>query len=91
MSLDRRTFLKHSALLGGAVGLGLPTAAHAFTADGVRPFVYRPETGEAQPTPLRILILGGTGFIGPNQVEYALARKHNVTLFNHVVGALYGV
>lgn len=82
MSLDRRTFLKHSALLGGAVGLGLPAAAHAFTADGVRPLVYRPETGDAQPKPLRILILGGTGFIGPNQVEYALARKHNITLFN---------
>lgn len=82
MSLDRRTFLKHSALLGGAVGLGLPAAAQAFTADGVRPLLYRPEAGSAQPKPLRILILGGTGFIGPNQVEYALARKHNVTLFN---------
>jgi 2'-hydroxyisoflavone reductase len=32
--------------------------------------------------PLRILILGGTGFIGPHQVEYALARGHTVTLFN---------
>ncbi len=31
---------------------------------------------------LRILILGGTGFIGPNQVRYALARGHRVTLFN---------
>jgi 2'-hydroxyisoflavone reductase len=31
---------------------------------------------------LRILILGGTGFIGPHQVEYALARGHTVTLFN---------
>ena len=25
------------------------------------------------PAPLRILILGGTGFIGPHQVEYARA------------------
>jgi len=33
-------------------------------------------------TPLRILILGGTGFIGPHQVEHALARGHTVTLFN---------
>jgi len=33
-------------------------------------------------TPLRILILGGTGFIGPNQVRYAVARGHSVTLFN---------
>lgn len=32
--------------------------------------------------PLRILILGGTGFIGPHQVEYALGRGHTVTLFN---------
>lgn len=31
---------------------------------------------------LRILILGGTGFIGPHQVTYALARGHQVTLFN---------
>lgn len=32
--------------------------------------------------PLRILILGGTGFTGPHQVRYALARGHRVTLFN---------
>lgn len=34
------------------------------------------------PTPLRILILGGTNFIGPHQVRAALARGHEVTLFN---------
>ena len=32
--------------------------------------------------PLRVLILGGTGFTGPYQVRYALARGHEVTLFN---------
>lgn len=32
--------------------------------------------------PLSILILGGTGFIGPHQVRYAVARGHKVTLFN---------
>ncbi len=32
--------------------------------------------------PLRILILGGTGFTGPVQVRYALARGHKVTTFN---------
>ncbi len=37
---------------------------------------------QTQPKPLRILILGGTGFIGPHQVEYALSRGHTVTLFN---------
>jgi 2'-hydroxyisoflavone reductase len=34
------------------------------------------------PKPLRILILGGTGFIGPHQVRYALSRGHTVTVFN---------
>jgi 2'-hydroxyisoflavone reductase len=34
------------------------------------------------PKPLRILFLGGTGFIGPHQVEYAIKRGHKVTLFN---------
>jgi len=34
------------------------------------------------PRALRILILGGTGFIGPHQVRYALSRGHTVTLFN---------
>ena len=32
--------------------------------------------------PFDILFLGGTGFIGPYQVEHALARGHRVTLFN---------
>ncbi len=36
----------------------------------------------SQPKKLRILILGGTGFIGPHQVEYAMSRGHTVTLFN---------
>ncbi len=34
------------------------------------------------PQPLRLLILGGTGFTGPHQVRYALARGHKVTVFN---------
>src|SRR5205085_10836701 len=32
--------------------------------------------------PIRILILGGTGFTGPCQVRYALSRGHKVTTFN---------
>jgi 2'-hydroxyisoflavone reductase len=36
----------------------------------------------APPKPMSILILGGTGFTGPHQVRYALARGHKVTLFN---------
>jgi 2'-hydroxyisoflavone reductase len=32
--------------------------------------------------PMRILILGGTGFTGPDQVRYAVQRGHKVTVFN---------
>src|SRR5882724_4268177 len=32
--------------------------------------------------PLRILILGGTGFLGPHCTESAIARGHSVTHFN---------
>ena len=44
----------------------------------------RPTTllAEKSVKPLRILILGGTGFTGPYQVRYALSRGHKVTTFN---------
>jgi 2'-hydroxyisoflavone reductase len=32
--------------------------------------------------PLDILFLGGTGFLGPHQINYAVARGHRVTMFN---------
>jgi 2'-hydroxyisoflavone reductase len=69
----RRDVLKLAG--AGAVGLGLgPPPASARDAQGAAP--------AAPPKPLRILILGGTGFTGPYQVRYALARGHEVTLFN---------
>src|SRR6185369_11360285 len=36
---------------------------------------------ERTAAPLRILILGGTGFIGPHLVKHAVARGHKVTTF----------
>lgn len=78
MTTDRRTFLKLSALAGGAVGLGgfSPSEALGFP-------LYRglPDVEQA-PRSKRILILGGTGFTGPFQVAYAVARGHQVTVFN---------
>lgn len=32
--------------------------------------------------PKRVLVLGGTGYIGPHLVEYLIKRGHTVTLFN---------
>lgn len=52
---------------------GLPVAPAASST--------RRDVGRAA-VPLKILILGGTGFTGPEQVEYATARGHSVTLFN---------
>ena len=87
MPTTRRDFLKTGTLVGGALGAGLTGAvASALAPDLLRaqPPVGTPAasgTGRA-PKPLRILILGGTGFIGPYQVQYALDRGHTVTLFN---------
>jgi 2'-hydroxyisoflavone reductase len=33
------------------------------------------------PKPLDILVLGGTGFIGPHQIRYAASRGHRITVF----------
>jgi 2'-hydroxyisoflavone reductase len=81
MSTNRRTFLKWAATLGSAVGLA-PIGTRLQAAPP-RPTSERKrrDVGRA-PAPLNILILGGTGFTGPEQVEYAIARGHRVTLFN---------
>ena len=76
---DRRTFLKMSALAGGALSLGVTPLATDAEAATPRP---RRATTERAHAPLDILILGGTGFTGPEQVEYATARGHRVTLLN---------
>ena len=31
---------------------------------------------------MNLLVLGGTGFIGPHEINYALSRGHTVTMFN---------
>jgi 2'-hydroxyisoflavone reductase len=69
MHNDRRDFLRLS-LAAGAM-LGLPRGAFAWQVAPAKP-----------DKKLRILVFGGTGFIGPKLVEYALSRGHEVTLFN---------
>jgi 2'-hydroxyisoflavone reductase len=67
VSISRRRFLEATAL--GAGALGLPGAGWALN--------------DPRPTePLSLLVLGGTGFIGPHIVQNALDRGHSVTLFN---------
>jgi 2'-hydroxyisoflavone reductase len=78
MSSSRRDFLKASTVLSAAGALGMRRAPQA-----AKPLVgvQAPAVGKAS-TPLNILIIGGTGFTGPQQVNYALARGHKVTLLN---------
>ena len=74
----RREFLAAGASVAGlaAVGQGplIPTG---------RP--RDPSAGLAEPErarhPLRILILGGTSFLGPHQIAYAMGRGHAITTF----------
>lgn len=42
----------------------------------------QPAVSWAAQAPRKILILGGTGFVGPHQVRRALERGHQVTIFN---------
>jgi 2'-hydroxyisoflavone reductase len=76
---DRRSFLKLSALASGALGLGITPSTTSAAEPTTLP--KRRSTTRAA-APLDILILGGTGFTGPEQVEYATARGHKVTLLN---------
>src|SRR5437660_12483724 len=67
MNATRRHFIKLSAGAGVMLGFGVRSTG-LFAEKSVKP--------------LRILILGGPGFIGPYQVRYALSRGHKVTTFN---------
>ena len=70
-STSRRTFL--AAGVGAAITAGLLARSGSAAPDA--------ETPKAD-TPLKILVLGGTRFLGPAIVDHAVARGHEVTLFN---------
>ena len=72
MTMHRRDFLKTAAAGGALAGLGtlLPRSANAAF------------TRHKAAKRLKILVLGGTRFLGPHTVKYARARGHEVTLFN---------
>ncbi|WP_306598329.1 NAD-dependent epimerase/dehydratase family protein [Geothrix sp. 21YS21S-2] len=72
MVLTRRTFLQTTAAAAAAAALGTDALAAPAPA----------KADKKLPKPLRILILGGTGFLGPATIEAALGRGHQVTMFN---------
>ncbi len=69
----RRAFLRTGL---SALALGLPRVLAAAQTAGPR------SAGPAAAPGKKLLLLGGTGFLGPALVETARARGHVVTLFN---------
>jgi 2'-hydroxyisoflavone reductase len=70
--------LKNKESMRRRAFIGLTAAASAGT-------LISASTRSINPLPdtkLKILILGGTNFLGPAVVESALCRNHDVTLFN---------
>ncbi|MBL8972018.1 MAG: NAD-dependent epimerase/dehydratase family protein [Myxococcales bacterium] len=85
MPLTRRTFL--TSTLAAAAGaqaalaaLEQPPAAAPKNEEKTKPD-QKPIVPKAE-KPLKVLVLGGTVFLGPHTVERLLARGHTVTLFN---------
>jgi len=66
MALDRRQFVTASLAAAGMTAF---------------PSILSAKPSKAAKK-LNILFLGGTGFLGPHTVQYAIDRGHNVTLFN---------
>ena len=92
--MPKRTDLSRRAILGGAL---------AATAAVTLAPACKGGSSSRGPAPRkkRILILGGTGFLGPKTIDAAIARGHEVTIFNrgkrekflpleHQVEHLYG-
>jgi 2'-hydroxyisoflavone reductase len=67
MSQNRRQFLKWSTVAGLSSVAGVSHLSNVLA---------------SQVAPKRILVLGGTGFLGPAIVAAATARGHTLTLFN---------
>ncbi|WP_298884072.1 NAD-dependent epimerase/dehydratase family protein [uncultured Polaribacter sp.] len=66
MSNSRRKFIKKSILLSAII----PIISSGLLSCNTN-----------NDKPLSILILGGTSFLGPHQIKYALARGHKVSIF----------
>jgi 2'-hydroxyisoflavone reductase len=88
--ISRRSFVWAVGALVAAMGMAPGAWAQSSPAEmspeelaarlkrGLEDYTGTPKAAK----PLKILFLGGTGFLGPHAVNYALARGHEVSLFN---------
>jgi 2'-hydroxyisoflavone reductase len=79
MSMVRRDFLKNAAAVSGALTFAFPARGGASSPVGPAPDGTGAPAAAAHP--LDILILGGTTFLGPHQIRYALERGHSISIF----------
>ena len=88
MTPTRRDFIRDMTTSAAAC---LALGGAAFSQDGqekTKPAAGAPKDAdkskaiEPAARPLKVLILGGTGFLGPQTVEAARRRGHTLTLFN---------
>ncbi len=70
------------ALLGAGALLAAGSLARSLRAEDEAPGPAPAGATPERAKPLKLLILGGTRFLGPAIVDAALARGHTVTLFN---------
>ena len=75
MTPTRRDFLKTAGAVGAGIAFGGASAC--------APDVQSDDSAASTTAPIskRLLILGGTGFIGPNMVRYAVECGHEVSIF----------
>src|SRR3977135_3177901 len=78
----RRNLSRRDVLRGALAGAMLGAAPLACTRPQPEPARPAPAAPPPAAAPRRILILGGTGFLGPKPVAAAIARGHQVTIFN---------
>lgn len=70
--IKRRNLIKNSIKFG----IGLPLLGAHFNAFGLNT-----QISQSPSKKLKILILGGTSFLGPHQIAYALSQGHSVSTF----------
>jgi 2'-hydroxyisoflavone reductase len=78
MTMKRRDFVRLGAM--GALGASVVPGG-TLLGEGLEPYAALETLGGAGRS-MKVLVLGGTSFLGPAQVSYLLERGHAVTLFN---------
>ena len=73
---SRRTFVKNGLILGAGLPLSTSVLASCLTGNKEKEV---PEASDNKA--LKILILGGTSFLGPHQIAYAISRGHRISTF----------